>query len=173
MNGESSFFFKLVPALLLLAIWLLVGGIFLFKGDGVDKPNRMASFYGYTVCLIALIVSLFCLGAILNAMFERANPLQSERDFGVVLTSFESYKATYRRDQAMFDRSVPARPDTASETSLRQQYDALARDRIGAVRYRTTKTLTTSTIFLLISVGLFLFHWRWVRRLNGAGAAAG
>ncbi len=164
--------FSALPFILLGLVWLIVASIFAFRGDEVDKPNRMAQLYGYTVCLIALVVSLISVSSILDAVFERANPLQSEMGFGAALTSFEAYKATHRREQTMLERGAPARPDTASDATLRQQYEALVKDRIATVHYRTTKSLTTSTIFFLIALGLFVFHWRWVRRLNGDRAAA-
>jgi hypothetical protein len=90
-------------------LWLIVGAAFALKGDDVDKPNRVAQLYGYTVCLIALIVSLISVSSILGAAFERANPLQSEVSFGAALTSFEAYRATYRREREVFDRSGSAR----------------------------------------------------------------
>jgi hypothetical protein len=138
----------------------------------VDKPNRVAQLYGYTVCLIALIVSLISVSSILGAAFERANPLQSEVSFGAALTSFEAYRATYRREREVFDRSGSAQPDTVSEATLRRRYDAVVADRMASVRYRTAKTFTTSGALLLICLGLFVFHWRWVRRLNSAGGTA-
>ncbi len=164
-------FFGAGPALLLAAAWLFLAATLVFRGNDVDKPNRMAQFYGYSVCLLAIIVALVSATSIIDATFDRANPLQAEGGFGASLTSFESYKATYRREQAMFDRSGTARPDTVSEVSLRQQYDALVRDRIVATRYRTTKSFVTGTLFLLIALALFVIHWRWVRRLNEKAAA--
>ena len=171
--SAGLFFIGAVPLFLLTAVWLIVV-FFALKGEEVDKPNRMAQVYGYTVCLITLIVSLVSLSSILNAMFDRANPLQSEFGFGTVLTSFDGYKATYQREETRFDRSGTAKPDTLSETALHQQYNALVADRIASTRYRTTKSLTTGFIFFLISLVLFGAHWRWVRRVNGVqgGAAA-
>ena len=168
------FWFMLLPAvpLLLLAIPWFVGVVFVLKGDQPDMPSRAAQLYGYTVCLVALIISLLSISSILDAAFERTHPLQSEMAFGTALTSFEAYKATYRREQQMFDRGGPSQPDTASDATLRRRYDALVADRIASTQYRSSKSMTTSGILLLISVGLFLFHWRWVRRLNGARAAA-
>lgn len=137
----------------------------------MDKPNRMAQLYSYTVCLIALVVSLVCVASIVSAVFDRANPLHAGPGFGSTLTSFEAYKAT-RRQQPPSVSGGPAQSDTASEATLRKQYDALVTDRIAATRYRTTKSLTTSAIFLVIAFGLFGFHWRWVRRLQDGTAAA-
>jgi hypothetical protein len=67
-----------------------MAAILVFRGDDVDKPNRMAQFYGYSVCLIALIVALASATSMIDAAFDRANPLQSEGGFGASLVSFES-----------------------------------------------------------------------------------
>ncbi len=147
-----------LPLLLIGAVWLAVA-VIVHKGDDVDRPNRMAHLYGYTVCLISLVVALITLSSILNAFFDRANP------------PFEGYKATYRREQAVFDRGQDAKPDTVSEASLRARYDALVRDRIAATRYRTSKSITIGLIFLALAVVLFITHWRWVRRLDGVQRA--
>jgi len=172
-GGPSwPFVFGFAPLVLLAAVWLTVAAIFALKGDDVDKPNRMAHVYGYTVCLISLIVALISLSSILNAAFDRANPLQSEFGFGTSFSSFESHKATYRREQAMFDRNESAKPDTASEPTLRARYEALAKDRVASTRYRTSKSITIGVIFLVISLTLFVTHWRWVRGLNGIQRAA-
>lgn len=160
------------PFTLLALPYATLGIIFVFKGgDDVDKSNRIAQLYGYTVCLIAIIVSLLSIASLLDAAYQRANPLQSEMSYGAAMTSFEAYKATYHRERAMFDRDGASRPDTMSDVSLRQQYDALAADRTATTRYRTSKTLTTSGILLVIALVLFALHWRWVRRVNGTPTA--
>jgi len=159
-----------LPLLLVGAVWLAVA-VLVNKGEDMDRPNRMAHLYGYTVCLISLVVALITLSSILNAFFDRANPLQSDNPFGTSYSSFEGYKATYRREQAVFGRGQDAKPDTASEASLRARYDALVRDRIAATRYRTSKSITIGLIFLALAVVLFVTHWGWVRRLNGVQRA--
>ena len=161
------------PVLLVGAGWLFMAATLVFRGNDVDKPNRMAQFYGYSVCLLAIIFALFSTTSIIDTAFERANPLQSEErfGFGASLISFESYRATYRREQAMFDRTGTARPDTASEVTLRRQYEGLVTDRVGTVRYRTTKSFVMGVFCLVISALLFFLHWRWVRRLNEKAAA--
>src|SRR2546425_4581326 len=163
--------FWVLPLLLIGAVWLAVA-VIVHKGEDVDRPNRMAHLYGYTVCLISLVVGLITLSSILNAVVDRANPLQSDNPFGTSFSSFESYKATYRREQAVFDRAEGAKQDTLSEASLRARYDALVHDRVASTRYRTGKSITNGLLFLVLSVTLFLTHWRWVRRLNGVQRAA-
>ena len=170
-SGSSPPLFFLGPLLLGLIVWLVVAITVTQKGDDVDRPNRMPQIYGYTVCLISLIIALVCLSSILNAWFDRANPLQSDSPFGASLTSFESYKATHRREQQVFDRTEAAKSDTLSDATLRTRYDALVRDRVAATGYRTAKSLTIGIIFFFISLALFVTHWRWVRRQGAANGA--
>lgn len=135
----------------------------------MDKPNRIAQAYGYAVCLVAIVVVLIALSSIVNSAFERASPLESASAFGPSLTSFAAYKATYRQAPATIGAAAPA-ADTASDATLRARYDALAADRVETVGYRTAKEMTTSGVMLLVAIGLFAFHWRWVRKLHAATA---
>ena len=159
-----------VVLFLLFLVWLVASALIALRGDDVDKPNRVAQFYGYTVCLVALVISLTSLSSILSNLFQRANPLQSEMSFGVQLTSFEGYKASIARE-GMFPRNSQTAPDTTSEATLRKRYDALVADRVAETRYQTSKALTTSSIFLVIAIVLFGTHWRWILRLGNAPAA--
>lgn len=159
------------PYALLVSVWLVAVAIVSRKGDDVDKPNRIAQLYGYTICLVALVVAIISVASLLSACFDRANPLQSEYGYGVTLSSFEAYQATFQRERGVYPPGANAPSDTASTATLRQRYDALVADRIATTRYRTSKTLVTYSALLLIAAGLFAFHWRWVRRLANGGAA--
>lgn len=44
-----------VPFVLLATAWLAVA-VYALKGDELDKPNRMAHVYGYTVCRSVLLI---------------------------------------------------------------------------------------------------------------------
>ena len=153
--------------------WLTVAATVALKGDSVEQPNRVAQLYGYTVCLISLVVALITTNSLINAAIDRANPLQSEYPFGASFTSFEAYKATQQRERAVMPRPNASGADTASETTLRTRYDALVADRVAAIGYRTTKTFVSSGILLALAVLLFLSHWRWVRHLTKPSRVAG
>ena len=56
------------------------------------------------------------------------------------------------------------RPDTLSESALSRRYDALRAERIANVRYQATRSLTGNLIMLLIAIGLFVVHWKWLKR---------
>lgn len=157
-----------VPVAVIGAVWLVLGTTVALKGDEVERPNRVAQLYGYTVCLVALVVTIVSVASLLNALIDRANPLQSEWGFGTTLTSFEAYKATSQRERGVYGRDSQMPADTASEGTLRQRYDALVADRLAATRYRTSKALITSGVLLIFAAALFVSHWRWLKRVGNA-----
>lgn len=133
--------------------------------------NRIGRIYGYLVCVIAIGVFLASTASIVGALYDRANPLnvQNYRD---VLTSFEAFKASHgNANPAHHDVKTSAVPDTVTDAALRQTYNALVENRISQIRFETAKTLTTSGLLVLLSIGLFLGHWWWVRRLRESDAA--
>jgi hypothetical protein len=139
------------------------------------KPNRVPQIYGYTVCVIAVVMVLICASVIVNNLFDLANPIQAGLGFESSISSFEAYKATYQKDQRAVAGGTggEVRPDTLSEATLRARYEAVRADRIARVRFQSWKAIVTSGLLLLISVVLFVLHWRWVRRLGAAAEASG
>jgi hypothetical protein len=150
--------------LLLIILWFVVASASALRGDSTE-PNRMAQMYGYTICLVSVIVALTSFTSILGAAFDRAYPLQNEFGYGASLVSFEAYKATVARERAMMGPERPG-PDTASDATLRARYDALVGERRSATMYRTAKTFVTSGILLIVAAVLFLTHWRWLRTIS-------
>jgi hypothetical protein len=157
---------------ILLAVWYVTGTVLVFRESSVDKPNRVPHLYGYTVCLVALLISLMSVASLLDNGFKRAYPLQAGDRFGQSLSSFEAYKAK-RGSFPSFGLDAKSTPDTASDETLRVRYDALVADQLASTRYETSKSFVTQGVMLILAIGLFRFHWRWVRRLNGNGSAAG
>jgi len=122
------------------------------------KPNRVRQWYGYTVCLVAVITALLSLAGVVNNAFDLSSPLASD-SYGASLTSFEAYKST---------RSAPAQPaatETLSDSVLHARYEALRADRIVQRSFRARKGLVTDIVLVLVAIGLFGTHWRWLRRL--------
>ncbi len=137
----------------------------------MEKPSRVRQWYGYTVCLIAVITGLISVTGALNNAFDLSNPLGGERSFDGSLTSFEAYKAT--RDRRLPPSDQRATSDTASETTLRTRYEALRADRIAQRRFEAGKGFVTDFILLVIAAALFVTHWRWLRRLPEPESAGG
>ena len=139
----------------------------------VDKPNRVRQWYGYIVCLIAVITGLITIAGAFDNAFDLANPLAAQGAYGESLTSFDAYMAT--QSPRFLPPEQRAQPDTASQATLRTRYEALRADRIAQRSFAAKKGLVTDLSLLVVAIGLFVSHWRWLRRLpepDGSSRAA-
>jgi hypothetical protein len=161
----------IVFVVLLLLAWLFMAANLALRGDTVEKPNRIPQFYGFTVCLLAIVVGLITISSIIGAMFDRANPLDSTSSFGESLTSFNAYKASVVNRGIGIQRINRDSTRAVSDSGLRVLYGARVSDRLAHVRYDTSKSLVTNALLLLVAIVLFVLHWRWLRRMNGAAPA--
>ena len=107
--------------------------------------------------------------ATLPSLFTLANPLQGENDFGPALSSFEAYRATHHLSPYLdpTERDA-ARRTPPSDAELRTRYQALRADRTERNRYQAQRSLVSAALLSLFAAALFLFHWRWLRRLDVA-----
>jgi hypothetical protein len=124
------------------------------------EPVRVKQFYGYAVCLIAVVTFLFSARALLEAAINLSNPFQASGRFGgPVASSFEGYLAWYR------ERPAPpgTARDTASVETLRARWQALRDEQVARARFDATRSVATSALLLGLSVLFFAFHWRWLR----------
>lgn len=128
----------------------------------MELPNRMAQMYGYTVCIISVIMGASSLTGLLDAGFDRTHPLSAEAMYGSSLSSFEAYKSMEGRGIRYAANGTQAAAPTEQE--LRRTYDALVLDRREMIAYMTSKKLATNGILLAFAIVLFALHWTWVRR---------
>jgi len=130
----------------------------------MEKPNRIRQIYGYTVCLIAVVTSLICIGGAVSNAIDLTNPLLAAGGYDDSLSSFDAWMATHQKfTPATGD--VAAR-DTASVETQRARFEALRTSRISHQVFRARKGLIGQLLLLIIAVGLFATHWRWMRRLQ-------
>ena len=125
-----------------------------------EKPNRIPQIYGYTVCLIAVVAFLISINGIVDATFTLANPLYGSYGPFDGMASFESYEAS-RGERMVVDRNVP--PDTTSVETRRRRFEVLRTDRIESNRLQAWKKLVGSGLTMIIAIGLFVWHWSWLR----------
>jgi uncharacterized membrane protein YidH (DUF202 family) len=174
-NGGGIYFvlFSLLPLIVLLGLWLLLARTAFLQGDDMERPSRVAQLYGYTVCLIAVVVFLISTNSLVENAFTLANPvLARESEYGIEpsVSSFESYRSTYDRDRQF--RASPGAmvtTDSVPETVLRARYEVLRADRIQRVRFHAQRALAGSFLSLILAIALFVIHWRWLRAPSGIG----
>ncbi len=146
----------------------------------METGSRIGQVYGYAVCLIAVITFIFSAKGIVDAAVNLSDPLRAEGGFGRggPLTSFEAYKREQRTRTPPRMRPVGPGPETRvaptsasdsaepppSDAELRRMFDEERADATANVRFRSTRTLVTSSLMIVIALGLFIMHWRWLRR---------
>ena len=142
----------------------------------MDRTNsRIAQVYGYAVCFITVIMILISINSVVGAVIDISDPIHADAGgygrMGRALSSFELYKLDSRREPIPL-APVPAGAvapakvapaDTMSDADLRRMYDAEREQAIGTVRFRAMRTLVGSGLLILVSVILFVVHWRWLR----------
>ena len=160
-----------IAVLVLVPSWLLLARSRFLAGDP-DVPStnsRVPQLYGYSVCLITLVVALTSVSSLVERLFDIQDPLHSESRWGgfdASLSSFEAYKATYQRAERMMPSpdgrttEVQALPDEA----LKTRYEALRADRLNEATFQARRQLTSSGLTLVLAMALFAGHWRWLKR---------
>ena len=141
----------------------------------MDRTNsRIAQVYGYSVCFITVIMILISIKSVVDATIDLSDPIRADAGgygrTGRSLSNFELYKLDSRREPrppvpvpvgAAPAKVAPA--DTLSDAELRRLYDAEREQAIGNVRFRAMRSLIGSGLLILVSVILFVVHWRWLR----------
>ena len=146
----------------------------------MDRMNsRIAQVYGYAVCFITVIVILISIKSVVDAVIDLSDPIRADSGgygrSGRSLSNFELYKLDARRERSPGPAgAAPAKvqPDSLSDTDLRRLYDAEREQAIGNVKFRAIKTLIGSGLLIIVSLILFLVHWRWLRERDVAAAAS-
>jgi hypothetical protein len=158
-------------------------------GEDMERPHRVGQLYGYTVCLVAVITFLTSVSGVIRSVASLANPISYTESpfrmgFEPSLSSFEAFRATYMfggsgvvfASASVRGEEPTPRRDTLSTVDLRARFEALRAERIGVVSQAATTQLVTSALLMLITVILFVTHWRWVRvrerRFESATSAA-
>ncbi len=163
--------FRLVGSSILgvaiVAMWVVLAASRFIQGGVVERPERVPQLYGYTVCLVALCWGLVSAINIVESSITMSAPeYRGDREFGfeASATSFEAYRTTYD-----LSRRIPMDPratrDSVPEPELRRRYEALRADRIQRNIVGARRSLITSVFSLLVAIALFVWHWRWLRRV--------
>ncbi len=134
----------------------------------MERSNRItALIYGYAVCLVAIIVLIFSSITIITALLDRQDLLRSgwSPAGSPSLASYENYKmdmaAKLQTTDSLFrSKFIP------SETDLKKMYEAAKEDKLLYNKHNNNKNLTIGLVLVIISMILFITHWRWARRLT-------
>lgn len=160
------FFGIVLVGLILIAAWVSVAVSRFVQGGSVEHPHRVPQLYGYTVCLVAVFVALFSFASVVRHTLTLMNPAHvTDPPWAWAEPSVTSLEAFRVSQERMLEMRPPGSPPSASisEDELRRRYEALRADRIIRNQVVARRGLVSSGLTLLLAVGLFVFHWRWLR----------
>ena len=130
----------------------------------MHNPNRIAFIYGYLICLVAVITFIVTVGGLIQALTDAGHPLQS-KDFlyqTTSLTSFDNYVLEKRQRSGMDTMQKAMVADTSI---LRRMYDAETNDLLQKANHRIRQKIIVNGSLLLLTVLLFVIHWRWLKKI--------
>ena len=162
---QFSFYATLVLAFMLCLVYLGVG-LRVLREDTVS--GKVTQFYGYSVCLIAVVALLVSAGSLAGALVEWNDPLHTADIMGYPqrsLASFETYKMDVLNPPYGGSQSNPPRY-TPDDQTLMRMYEAARTDRIQTVAARVRRAVVTNSVVILFGIGLFWIHWRWLKRMT-------
>ena len=138
----------------------------------MEKSTRIAAqIYGYTVCVVAVITFLISVTTLVNAVIDRSDPIHAgwTQAGSPSLASFENYKMDIIKSLPENKGGTGASyvPDDAT---LRTMYQSAREDKIQSELHRANQNAFIGGLLLLISVVLFIMHWRWLRKFARMGS---
>ncbi|ROL60358.1 hypothetical protein D9V86_09455 [Bacteroidetes/Chlorobi group bacterium ChocPot_Mid] len=122
--------------------------------------------YGYAVCLTAIIVFLISISQIIFAVINLSDPLHSgwQSNDSPSLASFENYKTdilnSCKNKSDLSDKYIP------DDATLRKMYTAAVNNKISYENHRNTSDLLVGIILIIISIFLFIYHWKWMKKIS-------
>jgi hypothetical protein len=136
----------------------------------MEKPVRtIVLIYGYAVCLVAIITLLISVPNMVNSMIDLTDPLHAGGYYSPVkqanVASYEIYKMELLSAPQEAGKAGQATyvPD---EVTLRAMYETARADRIASATHIARRSIIVFGMLAVISIVIFLFHFRWMRSLS-------
>ena len=125
----------------------------------MTKKTKMYQVYGYIVCIIAVITFLTSLAGLINSVIDSSDPLYTWGNTNN-LSSYENFKADLMK-------STKSDADfIQDDATLKQMFEDAKDYKIRQVKHQTKKSMIVSSILIVLSIVLFLVHWRWMKRID-------
>jgi hypothetical protein len=126
----------------------------------MSKQNIMSQIYGYSICLVSLLVIVFTLPFFIGSIIDTSNK-NFAADLDTKYLTFDNYKSDYlEHKQFSSDTNKQTPPDSV----VLQKYNEEKILMLDQKSFDTRKSIITQTIWMIICAILFFLHWKWVRK---------
>ena len=126
----------------------------------MSKLNIMSQIYGYTICLVSLMVIIFTFPGLIESIMDNQNPilaadLESRYSSSAKYLSFEDYKTEYIDDHT-FSSDTTKKDVIPPDSVLLNKYNEEKKALIDQSKYNNMKKMITQIISLVICIIIFL-----------------
>lgn len=133
------------------------------------KIHVVAQIYGYAVCLVTVLTFLFSVPPLLESAIDLAD-IPNSRGGDLSYSSFDRYKVNFLLHMSESSEVEGGKNDKTvkppDDQTLMRMYESERTDSYKNVLHRARRTVIQKSFFMLLSVLLFAFHWRWVRKFS-------
>jgi len=136
------------------------------------RSNIISEIYGFSACLVALIIFIASCPGLIQHAADYIDPGKASDLPDVMTQSFEKWKIDFVRScyfqevdhDSRYRLMVPVPDDTKLHTLY---IDEIAKE---SQRHAHSVSILfwEKIAYVLLSVVIFLFHWRWLRRQSSA-----
>ena len=109
---------------------------------------------------MAIITFIISLSSLVSALIDRSDPIYVETFSKVDLSSFEKYKLDVLNSTEQKNSYVP------DDDTIRQMYEDAKSEKINKVKHQSLRSITVSSLIMIIAIILFAFHWRLAKKFN-------
>jgi len=127
----------------------------------MEKTKNFTHVYGYIICIISVSVFLSCVTSLVNAVMNKIDPIHSTYD-SQNLASFEAYKLDQIKSFNV--REGEQKKEIPNDQELRKIYEALKQEKIDRANFESNKSITVSSVLIILSIGFFVTHWHIARK---------
>ena len=125
----------------------------------MEKKTKIPQVYGYAICIVAIITMLISVADLINSVIDASDPLYAWGD-DQRLSSYENFKVDALKSGKNEASYVP------DDATIRTMYEDAKNHKIRRVKHQTTKSIIVSSILIVLSLTLFITHWRWMRKID-------
>lgn len=122
---------------------------------------------------MAVITFLVNITQIVNALIDMGDPLHAGNSYlaekDKSLASFELYKAETMKNLKTEGGASQSQSYIPDDKTLQAMYSTARQEKINSEMHQIRRELIVNKLLIVISILLFITHWRWVRKIVAAG----
>ena len=123
----------------------------------MGKSRSLLQTYAIIINVVAIIVAIICISSLVSNLLDAMDPIHASRSADN-LSSFENFKMEAMKSVSKEQAYIP------SDEEFHSMYEAARADKISKVMHGVWRNSITNSIVLIISLLLFLTHYRLMKK---------